>query len=79
MTTCSSTSTWRRRRVWTPLRLDPSDYARGDSPAIEVFGRLAPGASLADARMQLETIKENVRNAVQTPSGEASRKEQRYG
>src|SRR5690349_12795339 len=28
---------------------------------------------------QLETIKENVRNAVQNPAGEASRKEQRYG
>jgi DNA-binding MarR family transcriptional regulator len=28
---------------------------------------------------QLETIKENVRNAVQNPAGEASRKEQRHG
>ena len=43
-------------RVWTPLRLDPADYVRGDAPPIDVFGRLAPGASLADARMQLATI-----------------------
>ena len=28
---------------------------------------------------QLETIKENVRNAVQNPAGDAPRKEQRYG
>ena len=28
---------------------------------------------------QLETIKENVRNAVQSPDPDASRKEQRYG
>jgi MarR family transcriptional regulator for hemolysin len=28
---------------------------------------------------QLETIKENVRNAIQGPAGEAARKEQRYG
>lgn len=43
-------------RVWTPLRLDPSDFERGDAPAIEIFGRLAPGASLAGARVQLTTI-----------------------
>lgn len=28
---------------------------------------------------QLESIKENVRNAIQTPAGDPSRKEQRYG
>ncbi|MGF6311995.1 MarR family transcriptional regulator for hemolysin [Bradyrhizobium sp. i1.8.4] len=28
---------------------------------------------------QLESIKENVRNAIQSPAGEPSRKEQRYG
>ena len=44
-------------RVWTPLRLDPSDYERGSAPGIDVFGRLAPGASLADARTQLETVR----------------------
>jgi predicted permease len=43
-------------RVWTPLRLDPNEYERGRAPAIEVFGRLAPGASIADARRQAETI-----------------------
>ena len=43
-------------RVWTPLRLDPSDYARGEAPPINVFGRLAAGASLEDARTQLATV-----------------------
>ncbi|MFL5582030.1 MAG: ABC transporter permease, partial [Gemmatimonadaceae bacterium] len=43
-------------RVWTPLRLDPSDYERGKAPPIDVFGRLANGASLEDARLQLATI-----------------------
>jgi MarR family transcriptional regulator for hemolysin len=40
------------------------------------------GIAPADAHRllaQLETIKENVRNAVQTPAVDASRKEQRYG
>jgi len=43
-------------RIWTPLRLDPSDFERGKAPAIEVFGRLTPGATLADARTQVTTI-----------------------
>ncbi len=43
-------------RVWTPLRLDPLDFARGHAPSIDVFGRLAPGASLNDAQTQLTTI-----------------------
>jgi hypothetical protein len=43
-------------RVWTPLRLDPSRFERGKAPAIEVFGRLAPNATLDDAQTQLATI-----------------------
>lgn len=43
-------------RVWTPLRLDPSRFERGKAPAIEVFGRLTPNATLEDARTQLTTI-----------------------
>ena len=42
--------------VWTPLRLDAADYERGKAPAMEVFGRLTPGASLDDARTQAATI-----------------------
>jgi putative ABC transport system permease protein len=43
-------------RVWTPLRLNPSAYERGRAPNIDVFGRLAPGATLADARRQIATV-----------------------
>ena len=43
-------------RVWTPLRLNPSEFERGEAPAIDVFGRLHRGASLDDAATQLETI-----------------------
>jgi len=43
-------------RVWTPLRLDPSDFVPGQSPSISVFGRLAPGATLNEAQTQLTTI-----------------------
>ena len=43
-------------RVWTPLRLDPSRFERGKAPAIEVFGRLTPDATIEDAATQLATI-----------------------
>jgi len=42
--------------IWTPLRLDAADYERGKAPPINVFGRLAPNASIGDARKQAETI-----------------------
>jgi putative ABC transport system permease protein len=42
--------------IWTPLRLDAADYEPGKAPAISVFGRLAPNATLHDARTQAETI-----------------------
>ena len=43
-------------RVWTPLQLDPTRFERGEAPALEVFARLAPGATLDDAETQLATI-----------------------
>ena len=43
-------------RVWTPLRLEPSRFERGDAPPIQVFGRLAPRASVSDAQAQAATI-----------------------
>jgi len=43
-------------RVWTPLRLDPANYERGHAPIVTVFGRLADGATIDDARQQLATI-----------------------
>lgn len=43
-------------RLWTPLRLDALDYERGKAPPIDVFGRLAPGATLDQAQAQFATI-----------------------
>lgn len=44
------------QQAWTPLRVNPSAYLHGEGPPIIVIGRLAPGASLDDARAQLATI-----------------------
>ncbi|MEW5931872.1 MAG: ABC transporter permease, partial [Gemmatimonadota bacterium] len=43
-------------RVWAPLRLRPADFREGEAPPVEVFGRLAPGATLEQARAQLATL-----------------------
>ena len=48
----------------------------------ELTATALEGISPADAHRlltQLDQIKENVRNAIQSPAGESSRKEQRYG
>jgi putative ABC transport system permease protein len=42
--------------LWTPLRLDPAKFEVGKAPPINVFGRLAPGATLEQARGQLTAI-----------------------
>ena len=42
--------------VWTPLRLDAGDQAPRTGPTLQVFGRLAPGASLDDAQAELNAI-----------------------
>ena len=41
---------------WVPLQADPSDYARRQGPAINVFGRLAPGVTHEGAQAELTTI-----------------------
>jgi len=38
---------------WVPLRLGAADYAPGEGPALEMFGRLAPGATLEAAQAEL--------------------------
>jgi putative ABC transport system permease protein len=45
-----------RHDVWTPLRIDPSRYERGEGPELFVFGRLAPGATMERARAELAAI-----------------------
>jgi putative ABC transport system permease protein len=43
-------------RIWTPLRVDGSVLAPRTGPAASIFGRLAPGASIEDARAELGVI-----------------------
>lgn len=43
-------------RIWTPLRLDPATYERGQEPTLGTFARLAAGASAAQAQQQLATV-----------------------
>jgi putative ABC transport system permease protein len=42
--------------LWVPLRLDALDHARRQGPGITIFGRLADGASLDEARAELATV-----------------------
>lgn len=41
---------------WTPLRADAARYPRGEGPEIFVFGRLAPGVTMAEAQAELEAV-----------------------
>ncbi len=43
-------------RIWTPLRADGSVIPPRTGPIVSVFGRLAPGRSIDDARAELSVI-----------------------
>ena len=43
-------------RIWMPLRVDASTLAPRTGPAVSIFGRLAPGASIDQARAELSVI-----------------------
>jgi predicted permease len=43
-------------QYWVPLRESPLAHARLEGPGLYVFGRLAPGASLGEARAELSTV-----------------------
>ncbi|HEX2204252.1 MAG TPA: ABC transporter permease, partial [Longimicrobium sp.] len=42
--------------LWVPFRAAAGGIARGEGPAVQLFGRLAPGASLDEARAELATV-----------------------
>ena len=46
----------RTQELWVPLRIDVSGYDRRQGLAIRIFGRLAPGASLEQARTELTNL-----------------------
>ena len=43
-------------QFWIPLRLDPLEWRPWEGPALHLFGRLAPGVSVEQARAELTTI-----------------------
>jgi predicted permease len=43
-------------RVWTPLRFDAAVQMPDGGPVVDVFGRLAPAADLAEARAELTSL-----------------------
>ncbi|HSK21063.1 MAG TPA: ABC transporter permease [Longimicrobiales bacterium] len=46
----------REQELWTPLRVDPGQYARGAGPILYVFGRLAPGVTRERAQAELTVL-----------------------
>ncbi|HVJ27719.1 MAG TPA: FtsX-like permease family protein, partial [Vicinamibacterales bacterium] len=50
-------------RFWVPLQLQPSGYAPLEGVAIRVFGRLAPGATQAQAGTEVTAITERTAQA----------------
>lgn len=40
-------------RLWVPLKIDPSRYKRREGPALYVFAKIAPGATVASAKAEL--------------------------
>ena len=45
-----------RGHLWFPLRYNPLDFARGSGPHGWIMGRLAKGASIEGARLELEVM-----------------------
>lgn len=44
------------QRLWLPLRINGATLAPRTGPRVTIFGRLAPGASIDDARAELRVI-----------------------
>jgi putative ABC transport system permease protein len=52
--------------LWIPWRLDASQFAPRTGPVVNIFARLAPGATLASAQAELDAIAQ--RAAVASPA-----------
>jgi putative ABC transport system permease protein len=44
-------------QYWVPLRVDPVDHEPGAGPALYVFARLAPGATMEEAQAEVSAIR----------------------
>ena len=49
-------------RMWAPLQLERSGYAPLEGPSIQVFGVVAPGATQAEANVEIKTITQGVKD-----------------
>ena len=47
--------------VWTPLRVNAAVFTPRTGPRVSIFGRLAPGASMEEARAELDGIGTRIR------------------
>jgi predicted permease len=47
-------------QLWIPLRDDPADYPGGGGASVEVFGRLADGASMDQAGAEVEAVRQRM-------------------
>ncbi len=45
-----------RENLWTPLRLNPAELGRSETPSLWVFGRLAPGVERSQAQVELQAL-----------------------
>ena len=52
-------------QFWIPLRVDPLKYPRWQGPSLAMFGRLAPGATIAQAQAEFAAVAQ--RTAVPHP------------
>ena len=50
-------------QFWIPLRLDPLEWRPWQGPSLELFGRLAPGASIAQAQAELASLGRQIADA----------------
>ncbi len=67
------------QHVWVPLRLDPGGYAPRTGPAIEAFGLLAPGVSMAEAQAEVATIGNRIAAAFPDTHGHLRPRVSQYG
>ena len=52
-------------QFWIPLRVDPLKYPRWEGPSLSMFGRLAPGVTIAQAQTEFAAVAQ--RTAVPHP------------
>jgi predicted permease len=45
-----------RHEFWIPLRVNPLEYPPWEGPSLEIFGRLAPGATIEQAQAEFAAV-----------------------